>query len=136
MKPLDSHVRRSNAAGSPDAHEHVAIKDSPIQRICSSGSGHVKQLVADYEARCRRDEDSGELTSGDVRRKRELGQVRLRKDDDYYVLSGKHVPEFKNEIKVDESPANFSSEKNPTESDNYEEDVETSWIKVKDSDLD
>ncbi|KAF6830265.1 hypothetical protein CPLU01_07440 [Colletotrichum plurivorum] len=135
-KPLDSHIRRSNAVGRLDAHEHAAFRGSPIQRVCSSGSGRVKQLVADYEARCRHGEDSEDLTSGDVRRKRDLGQVRPLKDDDFYVPSGKHVSEFKNENKVEESPANSPSEKNAIGSDNYEEDVETSWIKVKDSDLD
>ncbi|KAF6834493.1 hypothetical protein CMUS01_06125 [Colletotrichum musicola] len=136
MKALDSHIPRSNAVSSLDAHEHAAFRGSPIQRICSSGSGRVKQLVADYEARCRNGEDSEELNSGDMRRKRELGQVRLLKDDDYCVLSGKHVSEFENENKVEERPADSPSEKNSIGSDNYEEDGETSWIKVKDSDLD
>lgn len=136
MRPLDSHIRRGNAVGSLDVHDHAAFGGCSVRRVCSSGSGRVKQLVADYEARCRPGEDSEGLTSGDIRPKRELGRVRLLKDDDFYVLSGKHISGFENENKVEESPANSPSEKNPIGSDNYDEDGETSWVKVKDSDLD
>ncbi|KAF9873721.1 hypothetical protein CkaCkLH20_08831 [Colletotrichum karsti] len=76
-KPTSSQLPRSNTIGSPDVYERSATGEAPLTRTGSFGGGHVKQLVAGYEARSRRAED---LSEEAIRRKREADRMSQDKD--------------------------------------------------------
>ncbi|KAK1999571.1 hypothetical protein LX36DRAFT_473089, partial [Colletotrichum falcatum] len=103
---------RSNTVGSPDVHAQSKPGKSTFQRAGSVGYGHVRQLIASYEARSRRNE---ELALDAARRRREVATAGRTPAQDSTTADRRETPFFcpaciaddeKEWIKVVEADAN------------------------------
>ncbi|TDZ71949.1 hypothetical protein CTRI78_v001552 [Colletotrichum trifolii] len=141
-------ISRSSTIASPNVHEESTAATSRVRRTNSLGGGRVKQLVAQYEARSQRSEESAEES---VRRTRELSRPASGLGDrisDKLAESAisDSLAKLKLETIIEEEepvspsttvPKHRESSSSESISDNQEEDVAEDWYKVnKTSDLD
>ncbi|TDZ39212.1 hypothetical protein C8035_v006364 [Colletotrichum spinosum] len=138
----------TSTVASPNVYEESAAATNRARRANSLGGGRVKQLVAQYEARSQRSEESVEEP---VRRTRELSRPASGlgdnvSDDLAESVISESLAKLKLETIVEEeepvSPSTAIPEHREPSisesiSDSQEEDVAEDWYKVnKTSDLD